>query len=122
MQGFAYGLQQRTAQNTSRSQAPKIYEPENFNGTRANFTRFMTRLSLIFSSDPVRYQQDAAKVAYAASYLTGSAANSFEPHLNKDNGSTDFENYAAFVTALKNAYDDPDARATAECKLLNLKQ
>lgn len=123
-QGFAYGLQQRTtlAQNAPRNQAPKIQEPENFNGTRANFTRFMTRLSVVFSSDPSRYQQDAAKIAYAASYLTGSAADWFEPHLNKDNGSTDFETYSAFVTALKNAYDDPDARATAERKLLNLKQ
>ncbi len=123
-QGFAYGLQQRTtlAQNNPRNQAPKIHEPENFNGTRANFTRFMTRLSLVFSSDPSRYQQDAAKIAYAASYLTGSAADWFEPHLNKDNGSTDFATYAAFVTALKNAYDDPDARSTAERKLLNLKQ
>src|SRR5258706_16180223 len=76
-QGFAYGLQQRTtlAQNNPHNQAPKIHEPENFNGTRANFTRFMTRLSLVFSSDPSRYQQDAAKIAYAASYLTRSAAD-----------------------------------------------
>ena len=51
----------------------------------------------------------------------GSTADWFEPHLNKDNRSTDFENYAAFVTALKNTYDDPNARATVECKLLNLK-
>ena len=34
----------------------------------------------------------------------------------------DFKNYAAFVTALKNAYDDSDARVTVERKLLNLKQ
>ena len=82
----------------------------------------MTRLTLVFSSDPSWYQQASAKIAYATSYLAGYTANWFEPHLNKDNGSTDFETYSAFVTALKNAYDDPDARATAERKLLNWKQ
>jgi len=30
--------------------------------------------------------------------------------------------YEAFVRSLKNAYDDPDARATVERKLHNLKQ
>ena len=37
-------------------------------------------------------------------------------------GTVDFDKYAAFSTVLKNAYDDPDARATAERKLRALKQ
>ena len=82
----------------------------------------MTRLSVIFSSNPSQYHQDLAKIPYAASYLTGFTADWFEQHFNKDNGSTDFKTYSAFVTALKNAYNDPDARATVECKVLNLKQ
>jgi len=61
-------------------------------------------------------------MSYAASYLSGSAANWFEPHLNKATGAIRFTTYEAFVRALKNAYDDPDARATAERKLHNLKQ
>ena len=67
-QGFAYGLQQCTTlpQNAPHNQALKIHKPENFNSTRANFTRFMTRLSLVFSSNPSRYQQDSAKIAYTA--------------------------------------------------------
>ena len=60
-----------------------IQDPEDFDGTRSKFTRFLTRLALMFSSDPARYNNDAAKIAYAASYLTGSAADWFEPHLNK---------------------------------------
>ena len=63
-----------------------------------------------------------AKIAYATSYLTGSAADWFELNLNKDNGSTDFKTYTAFIMALKNAYDNPNARSTMEHKLLNLKQ
>ena len=54
--------------------------------------------------------------------MTGSAADWFEPHLNKTTGTVDFDSYATFSTALKNAYDDPDARATAERKLRALKQ
>jgi len=69
----------------------------------------MTRLALVFSSDSTRYATDVAKIAYAASFLTGSAADWFEPHLNKTSGATDFGSYGEFVIALKNAYDDPDA-------------
>ena len=82
----------------------------------------MTKLALVFSSDPTRYATDVTKISYAASYLSGSAANWFEPHLNKATGVICFTTYEAFVRALKNAYDDPDARATAERKLHNLKQ
>jgi hypothetical protein len=37
-------------------------------------------------------------------------------------GITTFTNYEAFIVALGSAWDDPDAVATAERKLLNLKQ
>ena len=105
-----------------QNRAPKVQDPEDFNGTRSKFTRFMTRLALVFASDPTRYNNDAAKIAYAASYLTGSASDWFESHLDKTTGAVDFENYAAFATALQNADDDPNARATAERKLRALKQ
>jgi len=82
----------------------------------------MTQLALIFSSDPARYSMDNAKIVYAVSYLSGSAADWFEPHLRKDTGHISFTMYEAFVRSLKNAYDDPDTRATAERKLHNLKQ
>jgi len=71
----------------------------------------MTMLALIFSSDPARYSTDLAKISYAASYLSGSAVNWFEPYLNKATGHISFTNYEAFVPALKNAYDYPDAHA-----------
>ena len=65
---------------------------------------------------------DAAKISYAASYLSSSAADWFEPHLNKAIGAIRFTTYETFIRALKNAYDNPDARATAERKLHNLKE
>jgi len=82
----------------------------------------MTKLALVFSSDPTRYATDGAKISYATSYLSGSAADWFEPHLNKATAAIRLTRYEAFVRALKNAYDDPDAQAIAERKLHNLKQ
>jgi len=81
----------------------------------------VTKLALVFSSDPTRYATDTVTISYAASYLSGSAADWFEAHLNKATGAIRFMIYMAFVRDLKNAYDNPDAQATAECKLHNLK-
>ena len=127
-QGFQHGLtlppltQGPGPGAAPSSRVPKLNEPDNFDGTRSKFTKFTTRLTLVFSSDPTRYSNDAAKIAYAASFLTGNAADWFEPHLNKTTGTIDFASYEAFSTALRNAYDDPDAYATAERKLQNLRQ
>jgi len=95
--------------NIPTPRAPKINEPESFDGTRSKFSKFMTRLALVFSSDSTRYATDAAKIAYAASFLTGSAADWFEPYLNKTSSVMDFGSYGEFAIALKNAYDDQDA-------------
>jgi len=126
-QGVQYGttlptLIPGTATQDRSAPAPRLHEPENFDGTRAKFSKFMTKLALVLSSDPARYSADTAKIAYAASYLSGSAADWFEPHLNRATGQIGFTMYEAFVRSLKNAYDNPDARATTERKLHNLKQ
>jgi len=126
-QGYQHGLTlplliQNTISHPPSAPAPKLHEPEDFDGTRAKFSKFMTKLALVFSSDPTRYTTDAAKISYAASYLSCLAADWFEPHLNKATGAIRFATYEAFVQVLKNAYDDPDACATAERKLHNLKQ
>jgi len=126
-QGFNHGLAlssliDNSTPSVPTPRVPRINEPESFDGTRSKFSKFMTRLALVFSSDSTRYATDAAKIAYAGSFLTGSAADWFEPHLNKTSGTTDFSSYGEFAIALKNAYDDPDARATAQRKLRNLKQ
>ena len=45
----------------------------------------------------------------------------FKPHVS-DEGIFEFDTWNAFVTSLKAAFDDPNARATAEQKLRTLKQ
>jgi len=57
----------------------------------------MTKLALVFSSDPTRYATDTAKISYAASYLSGLATDWFEPHLNKVTSAIRFTTYEAFV-------------------------
>jgi len=126
-QGFHHGLTLSSwidngSPNVPTPRAPKINDPESFDGTRSKFSQFITRLALVFSSNSTRYATDAAKIAYTASFLTDSAADWFEPQLNKTSGATDFGSYGEFAVALKNAYDDLDARATAQRKLRNLKQ
>jgi len=89
------------ATQTQQAPAPRLHEPDNFDGTRTKFTKFMTKLALVFSSNPARYSPDLAKISYAASYLSGSAADWSEHHLNKATGQIDFATHEAFVRALK---------------------
>ena len=104
-----------------RSLAPKLNPPKTFTGIRTDYQAFILQLNLIFNSDPYRYQGDATKISYAASFLSGSALEWFKPHVS-DEGIIDFDTWGAFVNSLKAAFDDPDARATAEQKLRTLKQ
>ena len=83
------------------------------------------QLNLIFNSDPDRYTGTNAeqnKIAYAASYLAGSAKEWFQPHMNEATGAISFVIWTSFVPALKAAFDDPDALQTAERKIRALKQ
>src|ERR1700753_63395 len=80
------------------------------------------QLHLVFNSDPSRYSTDAQKISYAASYLDGTAKDWFRPNVNANTGAISFPTWTAFVDALKAAFDDPDAMATAEYKLMASKQ
>src|SRR5258705_7252985 len=105
-----------------RTQAPKIREPEPLDGTRSKYKSYITQLHLVFNSDPTRYSTEPSKVAYAASYLAGSAKDWFQPHINSETGVINFPSFTNFVQSIQAAFDDPDARATAERKLKALKQ
>ena len=92
-----------------RTRAPKLNPPKPFDGTQSEYKNFMMQLNLIFSSDPDHYQnQDRNKIAYAASYLSGSAKAWFQPRVD-NNGEIGFTTWREFMVALKAAFDDPDA-------------
>ena len=83
------------------------------------------QLNLIFNWDPARYtgtNADNAKIAYAASYLSRSAKEWFQPHVNETTGAISFPTWTEFVAALCAAFEDPDANQTAYNKIGTLKQ
>ena len=134
--GLANGIQQRLtasapapaitpAPTTPRDRAPKLNPPKPFDGTWSEYKTFIMQLNLIFNSDPDRYtgaNADNAKIAYAASYLSGSAKEWFQPHVDKTTGAITLPNWASFVAAQKAAFDDPHAHQTAYTKISSLKQ
>ena len=110
-------------QVATRDVAPKLNPPKIFTGVRSEFTAFILQLGLIFNSDPTRYpvSNPNIRIAYAASFLAGPAMEWFRPYVGEDSA-IEFDTWEQFVAALKAAFDDPDARATAERKLRTLKQ
>ena len=69
----------------------------------------MTQLSLVFNSNPTQYHTKFSKIAYAASYLSGTVGTWFQPHMNIGTGEFTFTTWAAIVEALRAAFDNPDA-------------
>ena len=104
-----------------QSTAPKLNPPKYFNGESSEYGNFIMQLSLIFGSDPTRYNTDLAKIAYAASFLSGSAKEWFRPQVHLRTGVIAYQTWEAFTNALAAAFDDPDAYQTAERKLKALK-
>ncbi len=125
-QGLQFGLQQKlksVSQNDKPSSAtPKSRPPDPFDGTRDKYSTFTLQLSLLFQNDPIRYHSEGVKIRTAASFLTGGALSWFKAYHDEETQEIRFQTYADFVKALKAAYDDPDRRATAEHKLLTLRQ
>jgi len=126
-QGVQYGtslpsLIPGNAMQTLQAPAPQLYEPENFDGTCTNYSKFMIKLILVFSSHPTHYSADTPKITYAPSYLSGSVADWFELHRNRATGQVSFTICKVFIHSLRNAYNDLDTPATTERNLHNLKQ
>ena len=108
-----------------QDRTPKLNPPKPFDGTRAEYKSFIMQLNLMFNSDPARYtgtNADNAKIAYAASYLSGSAKEWFQPHINETTGAISFPTWTEFVAALRAAFEYPDAYQIAYNKISTLKQ
>ena len=113
------------AHTPTRDRGPKLNPPKTFDGTHSEYKSFIMKLNLIFNSDPDRYtgsNADNAKIAYAASFLSGSAKEWFQPYVNETTGAISFSTWTEFVTALCAAFEDPDAYQTAYNKITSLKQ
>ena len=113
------------ATTAQQDRAPKLNPPKLFYDTRAEYKSFIMQLNLIFNSDPARYtgtNGDNAKIAYGASFLSGSAKEWFQPHDNETTGAISFPTWTEFVTDVRAGFEDPDAYQTAYNKISTLKQ
>ena len=122
-QGYAYGCQlavQKTA--PTRIRRPKVNDPEEFKGEKDKFKSFAIQLQTKFNSDGEAFDTESSKIYYAGSYLRGHAQQWYNSHIDEESGTYDFTGYADFLSKLKSAWDDPDAKATADRKLRALRQ
>ena len=100
------------APTTQKDCTSKLNPSKLFDGTRSEYKSFIMQLNLIFNSDPDRYtgtNADNAKIAYAASFLAGSAKEWFQPHVDETTSAISFPTWTEFVAALHATFDDPDA-------------
>ena len=101
---------------------PEARAPDKFDGTKPNTLRsFLSQLHIVFLNHPGRFRTDRSKVLFAGSYLTGIAANWFEPFVEEGSAeSLLLDNWLLFKDRLIKVFGDPNAEATAEHNLDSL--
>ena len=107
---------------TGWAKALQVAGPEPYHGDSEKFADLISQLYLVFNTDPQRYSQDTAKLAYTVSLLRGSSKRWFPLHVNQSTGIVAFSSFHTFITALKEAFNDLDSATTAEPKLRSLTQ
>ena len=69
------------------SKGPDARAPDKFDGTSPIKLRpFLSQCRMVFLNHPHRFRNDRQKVLYAGSYLSGVAADWFEPFITDDSG------------------------------------
>lgn len=99
----------------------KVATPEKFSGKKGGEVyKWFVQLRLVFRSKPHSYAADEDKIAYALSYMTGTAQNWAMPLLQAlDDGRPHklLNNYHEFREAVIAVYGDIDRRSNAEDRL-----
>lgn len=104
-----------------RSQAAlKLPLPEKYDGKRHLFRQFINSIKLHFSVSPDRFSSDAAKTAFVASLLRGSALDWITPYLEQQDPI--LSSWQDFEARFKAMLDDPHRAKTAVTKLTHLRQ
>jgi len=106
------------------TKGPDARAPDKFDGSnRSKLRPFLNQLAIVFQNHEKRFNTDKAKVLYAGSYLSGTAADWFEPIL--DDTRPDYHllstNWQLFKERLQSTFGDANAEATAEHELNNVK-
>jgi hypothetical protein len=124
-QSLANAIMLMTQELCRREGAPrnvKTKEPDTFDGSDPRkLNNFILLCNLYFRNSP-SYSDDEAKVAFALSYLRGTALEYFEPAImDSDNVPDWMDNWSAFIRALRTQFGPIDPTADAEDSIDNLK-
>jgi Retrotransposon gag protein len=103
-----------------------VRSPDKFSGIdRSKLRPFLSQCRMAFLANPGRFQAEKTKIMFAASYLDSVALAWFEPFLFIDANSSNYPSFLSsfvdFEKELTSLFGDPDAIATAEHKLDQLK-
>ena len=99
---------------------PHIPPPAKYSGNPDTCRNFLTQVRLVFNAQPVRYQQETAKIAYVASLLEGPPLTYFNALYEQ--GSPAVQSFFLLETELKRVYDHPIRGQQAGQQLLRLRQ
>ena len=107
---------------TEYSKGPDARLPDKFDGSKADHLRpFLSQLNIVFLNHPKRFSTDRSKVLFAGSFLTGTAADWFEPIIDESSReSLMLDDWILFKDRLTKIFGDPNAVATAEYNLHSL--
>jgi hypothetical protein len=113
-------LQELINQRGTRSNNPKIKEPEAYYGERTRLRPFLAHCELKFRTEPNKFDTDEKKIAYTSSLLKGIAWNWVEPLVTGTDMAT--TTWAAFKTSMEKAFGEIDTREVAYEKFMKIQQ
>ena len=98
---------------------PETRAPDRFDGANPSKLRpFLTQCRLVFLNHTKRFATDRSKVLYAGSYLSGVAADWFEPFTQEDaKEAIVLDDWQLFQERIERIFGDSNAVATAEHNL-----
>ena len=109
-------MEATTAAAPTHAHATKIPDPDKFDGDREFLPNFLLQLRLKAPTLP----DEQARLRYAISLLKDRALSQIRPYVRA--GRVDLDNLEALIAKLEAAFGDPDRVATAEGKIMTVKQ
>jgi hypothetical protein len=106
--------------------APRMRDPEPYDGDREKLYIFLTQCELIFAGSEHQFASEQAKALYAISYLRGPAFTWAQPLISSSHRlgrlPPAIESWRAFSTALTDLYGDRNLVRNKEQELMVLNQ
>jgi hypothetical protein len=113
-------LQELINQRGIRTARVKVEDPELFYGERTKLRAFLVQCELKFNCESNKFVTHAEKVNYASARCRGAAWKWIEPSIV--NGTSKYDTWADFKTAIQRAFGEIDAKEIAKVKFNKIEQ